>query len=292
MTDLALELGISISTVSRALSGHPGVGHATKARVLNLAQHYHYQPNQMASALRKGQSKLLGIVMPHIGGRFFPSVMQGIEMAARKAGYSAIICQSNEDAQQEQRHLDILVGAQVAGVLVSLTRGTRDYQHLNLLRSRGLPMVFFDRVIEGVGVNAVVLDDRAAGYISTRHLLSQGCRRIGHLAGPQHMNIYKNRLMGHLDALREANIVPDESLIITIDMMPGQASTATRQLLGCASRPDGLFAASDTAALEAMREVTRQGLQVPADVAISGFSNDTFTAVTVPALTTIDQCPE
>lgn len=293
MADLARELGISTSTVSRALSNHPRVAPAMRQRVLKLAAQYHYQPNQLAAALRKGHSKLLGIVVPYLDGHFFPSVLHGIEAAASRAGYSVLICQSNEDAGQEQRHLTTLVGAQVAGVLVSLARNTRDYQHFTQLRQRGLPLVFFDRTMEGPNVNAVVLDDRQAGHAATRHLLGQGCRRIAHLAGPPHLSIYHQRYQGYLDALREANLPADESLVLHTDMTAAQATTAMQQLLARAERPDGVVAAGDYAALAAMQEAGRQGLQVPADVAITGFSNETFTAVTVPSITTIDQrCEE
>ncbi|TGE08643.1 LacI family DNA-binding transcriptional regulator [Hymenobacter fodinae] len=293
MADLARELGVSMTTISRALSDHYSIGPAMKQKVLKLAKKYNYQPNRLASALRKGKSQLLGIVVPYIEGRFFPSVVHGIESAASKAGYNVIICQSNEDVAQERRNLDILLSAQVAGVLVSLSRTTRDFRHFEKLRSRGLPLVFFDRIVEGDNVNAVVLDDQEGGYVATRHLIEQGCRRIAHIAGPQHLNIYKNRRQGYLDALREAGLPEDESLIVYTDMVQSQAVDAMRELLAAPNRPDGVFAAGDYGALGAQQEVQRQGLRVPQDVAIAGFSNETFTVVTEPSLTTIDQrCEE
>lgn len=293
MADLARELSVSMTTISRALSDHHSIGPAMKQRVLKLAKKYNYQPNRLASALRKGKSQLLGIIVPYIEGRFFPSVVHGIESAASKAGYNVIICQSNEDVGQERRNLEILLSAQVAGILVSLSRTTLDFRHFEKVRSRGLPLVFFDRIVEGDNVNAVVLDDHEGGCISTRHLLSQGCRRIAHLAGPQHLNIYKNRRQGYLDALREAGIAEDESLILYSDMGQDQGAEAMRQLLASGNPPDGIFAAGDYSALGAMQEARRQGLRVPEDVAISGFSNEAFTVITEPSLTTIDQrCEE
>ncbi|WP_139921338.1 LacI family DNA-binding transcriptional regulator [Hymenobacter sp. DG01] len=293
MADLARELGVSMTTISRALSDHHSIGPAMKQKVLKLAKKYNYQPNRLASALRKGKSQLLGIVVPYIEGRFFPSVVHGIETAASKAGYNVIICQSNEDVAQERRNLDILLSAQVAGILVSLSRTTRDFRHFEKVRGRGLPLVFFDRVVEGDNVNAVVLDDQEGGYLSTRHLIAQGCRRIAHLAGPQHLNIYRNRRQGYLDALREAGLPEDESLILYSDMAQDQAAEGLRQLLATARPPDGVFAAGDYAALGALQEAQRQGLRVPEDVAISGFSNETFTTITQPPITTVDQrCEE
>ncbi|UOQ70247.1 LacI family DNA-binding transcriptional regulator [Hymenobacter cellulosilyticus] len=293
MADLARELGVSMTTISRALSDHHSIGPAMKQKVLKLAKKYNYQPNRLASALRKGKSQLIGIIVPYIEGRFFPSVVHGIETAASKAGYNVIICQSNEDVAQERRNLEILLSAQVAGILVSLSRTTLDVRHFEKVRSRGLPLVFFDRIVEGDNVNAVVLNDQEGGYLSTRHLLSQGCRRIAHLAGPQHLNIYKNRRQGYLDALREAGIAEDEQLIHYADMSQEQGSTAMRQLLTLPEPPDAVFAAGDYSALGAMQEARRQGLRVPQDMAITGFSNETFTLITEPAMTTIDQrCEE
>ena len=293
MADLARELGVSMTTISRALSDHHSIGLAMKQKVLKLSKKYNYQPNRMASALRKGKSQLLGIVVPYIEGRFFPSVVHGIETAARKAGYNVIICQSNEDVAQERRNLDTLLSAQVAGVLVSLSRTTRDFRHFDKIRSRGLPLVFFDRIVEGDNVNAVVLNDQEGGYISTRHLLSQGCRRIAHLAGPQHLNIYKNRRQGYLDALREAGLPEDESLMTYSDMAQQDGVEGMRQLLASASPPDAVFAGGDYCALGAMQEALRQGLRVPEDMAISGFSNEPFTVVTDPTITSVDQrCEE
>ena len=293
MADLARELGVSMTTISRALSDHFSIGPAMKQKVLKLAKKYSYQPNHLASALRKGKSKLLGIMVPYIEGRFFPSVVHSIETAASKAGYNVIICQSNEDVLQEQRSLESLLSAQVAGVLVSLSRTTLDHRHFNKLRSRGVPLVYFDRVVEGENVNAVVLDDREGGYLSTRHLIGQGCRRIAHLAGPQHLNIYKNRRQGYFDALREAGLPEEESLVVYSDMLQEQGAEGLRQLLTLPRPPDAVFAAGDYCALGAMQEARRQGLRIPADLAIAGFSNESFTVVTEPTITTVDQrCEE
>jgi LacI family transcriptional regulator len=293
MADLARELGVSMTTVSRALSDHFSIGPEMKLKVQKLAKQYNYQPNRMASALRKGQSKLLGIIVPYIEGRFFPKVVHGIETAARKAGYNVIICQSGEDMAQERRNVESLLSAQVAGILVSVSRTTDDFRHFEKVRERGLPLVFFDRVMPGDTVNAVVLNDQEGGYLSTRHLLAQGCRRIAHLTGPQSLNIYRNRRQGYLDALREAGLPLDEALISYSDMSPEAAAEATRRWLALPEPPDAVFAAGDYAALGVLEEAERQGRRVPADLAISGFSNEAFTTIAKLSITTVDQrCEE
>ncbi|QHJ09122.1 LacI family DNA-binding transcriptional regulator [Hymenobacter busanensis] len=293
MADLARELGVSMTTISRALSDHYSIGPEMKQKVLKLAKKYNYQPNRMASALRKGKSKLLGIIVPYIEGHFFPKVVHGIETAARHAGYNVIICQSSEDVAQERRNIELLLSAQVAGVLVSVSRTTTDSAHFDKVRSRGLPLVFFDRLIAGDDVNAVVLNDYEGGYLSTRHLLAQGCRRVAHVAGPQNLSIYKNRRQGYLDALRYAGLPADEALIGYTDMTQAAGAELAQQWLALPHPPDGVFAAGDYSALGVLQEAERQGRRVPADLAIGGFSNETFTVITKPTITTVDQrCEE
>ncbi|MGI4734366.1 MAG: LacI family DNA-binding transcriptional regulator [Janthinobacterium lividum] len=293
MADLARELGVSMTTVSRALSDHHSIGAATKQRVLKLAKKLNYQPNHLAAALRKGQSRLLGVVVPYIEGKFFPSVIQGIEQAASKAGFSVIVCQSHEEVQLERRNVETLLHAQVAGVLVSLARNTQEFHHFDKVRSRGIPLVFFDRIPTTGLINSVVLDDQQGGFQATRHLLEQGCRRIAHLAGPQHLNIYRQRRQGYLDALAAYNIEPDEALTVYSDMTTEEGAQAMRQLLALPNPLDGVFGAGDSVILGALQMLKSQGIRVPQDIALAGFSNEGFTAITEPQLTSVDQrCEE
>ena len=293
MADLARELGVSMTTISRALSDHHSIGAATKQRVLKLAKKLNYQPNHLAAALRKGQSRLLGVVVPYIEGKFFPSVIQGIEQAASKAGFSVIVCQSHEDVQLERRNVETLLHAQVAGVLVSLARNTQQFQHFDKVRSRGVPLVFFDRIPATGLVNSVVLNDREGAFQTTRHLLEQGCRRIAHLAGPQHLNIYHQRRQGYLDALATYNLPAPEELLDYSDMTLEDGASAMRRLLALPTPPDGVFGAGDSVILGALQVLKNQGIRVPQDVALAGFSNESFTVITEPQLTSVDQrCEE
>ena len=293
MADLARELGVSMTTISRALSDHHSIGPATKQAVLKLAKKLNYQPNHLAAALRKGESRLLGVIVPYIEGRFFASVVHGIETAASKAGYSVIICQSNEDVMQERKNLETLLSAQVAGILVSVSRTTIDFRHFEKVRKHGVPLVFFDRIIEGDHVNAVVLNDREGGYQATRHLLEQGCRRIAHFAGMQHLNIYKNRRQGYLDALLSYGITPDDSLIVDCEMTVEDGRESMARLLALPNPPDAVFSAGDTAILGALQLLKSRGIRVPQDVALAGYSNEALTMVAEPMLTSVDQrCEE
>ncbi|MBC6611233.1 LacI family DNA-binding transcriptional regulator [Hymenobacter sp. BT507] len=289
ITDLAQQLGISVSTVSRALSNHPSISDATKQRVWKLAKELHYQPNHLAAGLRKGRSKLLGVIVPHIDGHFFTLVVKGIETVATKAGFNVLICQSNEDVAHERQNIETLLGAQVEGILVSLSRTTRDFRHFEKVQRQQIPLVFFDRVLDGLDVSAVVLDDRAGGYQSTKHLIQQGYRRIAHFGGPQHLNIYKDRRQGYLDALREHDLPVEEDLIHIGNMKMEDGAAGIAHLLALPNPPDAVFSASDFAAVGALQALKQRGLRVPQDMALAGFSNETFTSLTEPMLTTIDQ---
>ena len=293
MSDLAQELGVSVTTISRALSDHHSIGPATKQKVLKLAKKLNYQPNHMAAALRKGKSKLLGVMVPHIEGRFFPSIVHGIETIASRAGFNVLICQSHEDAVQERKNIETLLSAQVAGILVSVARGTTDFKHFEKVTKRNIPLVFYDRIQESDSVNAVVLNDREAAYQTTCHLLDQGCRRVAHLAGAQHLNIYRNRLLGYQDALRSYNIPLNDDLVITCGMTQEEGTAAMHRLLVLPQPPDAIFGAGDYVVLGALQVLKKKGIRVPQEMMLAGFSNEPFTLITEPQLTSVDQrCEE
>ncbi|WP_460615467.1 LacI family DNA-binding transcriptional regulator [Hymenobacter seoulensis] len=286
---MAKQLNVSVSTVSRALSDSDSISEATKKRVWQLAQELHYQPNTMAAGLRTGRSNLLGVMVPHIDGHFFSSVMHGIESVARKAGYNVMICQSNEDVESERKNIDTLIKAQVEGILVSLSRTTHDSRHFEKVSKRGIPLVFFDRMLDDVQASAVVIDDHQGAYVVVRHLLDQGCRRIAHFAGPQHLNIYKLRQQGYVDALRSHGLAPEDDLIFTCDMTLEEGMDGMKQLLRLPNPPDAVFSSSDFSAVGALQVLKERGIRVPEDIALAGFSNETFTSLTEPRLTSVDQ---
>jgi len=294
ITDLAKALGLSASTISRALADHHDVSEATKARVRQLAKELHYQPNPLAAGLRRGRSNTLGVIVPHITGYFFPEVIHGISSEASAAGFNVMICQSNEDTQQEKQIIELLMGAQVAGILLSLSDTTTDFEHFEAVRQQGVPLVFFDRVVQdfkGPNVTSVTLNDYLGAYQVVEHLLAQGCRRIAHFTGPLHVNIHKNRHQGYLDALAAHGLVPDPRLIAFCELSQQGGAAAMRGLmrLSPTRRPDGVFSSNDLAAVGGMQVAKKLGFRVPEDVAIAGFSNEVFTQLTEPALTTVDQ---
>ncbi|QHJ07008.1 LacI family DNA-binding transcriptional regulator [Hymenobacter busanensis] len=291
---MAKALNLSASTISRALSDHADVSEATKQRVRQLAEELHYQPNQLAAALRRGRSNTLGVLVPHITGHFFPEVVNGIAVEASKAGYNVMIFQSNEDVQQEKKNLELLMNAQVEGILVSLANTTQDFAHFDAVRGQGVPLVFFDRVVEGFdgpNVGTVVLDDYQGAYQVVSHLIEQGCSRIAHFTGPLHLNIHRNRHQGYLDALTAHGMPIEQELIAFCEMNLKGGKQAMRSLLKlpAGQRPDAVFSSNDLAAVGAMQVAKERRLRVPDDVAIVGFSNEVFTSLTEPMLSSVDQ---
>lgn len=258
-----------------------------------VAEELQYQPNHLAAALRNGRSNTLGVIVPHIDGHFFALVMKGVEAVANQAGFNVMLCMSNEDYAHERKNVETLLNAQVDGILVSLARTTRDFRHFDKVRKHGVPLVFFDRILEGSDVSAVVLDDYAGGYQVTRHLVEQGCRRIAHFGGPQHLNIYKNRYLGYQQALRDYDRPVEDELVIFGDMGLDDGIEGMSRLLALPQRPDAVFSASDFSLVGALQVLKERQLRAPQDVALAGFSNETFTAFTEPQLTSVDQqCEE
>ncbi len=294
LLDLAKTLGLAASTVSRALADHHDVSAATKARVRALAAELHYQPNPLAAGLRRGRSNTLGVVVPHLTGYFFAQVIEGIASEARQAGFSVMVCQSDENAAHEAQAIELLINAQVAGILVSRSDATQDFAHFEAARQQGIPLVFFDRVVEGLkgpNISSVTLNDYLGARQVVEHLLAQGCRRVAHLTGPLTVNIHRHRHQGYLDALAAAGLTPDPRLTVLCELSQQGGGQAMRRLLHLSPkrRPDAVFASNDLAAVGGLQVARRQGVRVPQDLALAGFSNEVFTTLTEPPLTSVDQ---
>lgn len=292
IVDLAKELNVSVSTISRALSNHPSISDATKKKVWKIAKELNYQPNHIAAALRKGKSNILGVMVPTINRSFFASVVRGIETVANEAGYNVMICQSNDAAESEIKNIEALLKTQVEGIIVSIARTTLDFSHFEKVKKRGLPLVLFDRAFDELNVSSVVLDDYQGAYKVVEHLIKQGCKRIAHFAGQEHLNIYKNRLRGYQDALAEHGIAFDEQLVVRSNLSLEAGREGADKLLHLPIPPDAVFSASDYAALGAMQFLKAQHIKIPEKIALAGFGNEPLTSFTEPMLTTVEQHSE
>jgi len=286
--DIARILGVSASTVSRALKNHPDISEATKLAVNELAEKLKYEPNAVALSLKHSRSQTIGVIIPEIVHYFFSSVISGIEDVAYDAGFTVIICQSNEKYDREVANVKALLSHRVDGILVSISKETSRFDHLYAIQERGVPMVFFDRIISEIQTNHVIIDDRKAAYDATKHLIDGGRKRIAHFAGPQNLLLGRERKEGYLQALKEVGLPVDPDLIIEADSFE-KAIIATNRLLDMESVPDGLFAVNDLTAIGAMQTLQRRGMKIPKDIAVVGFSDGRFSGITEPNLTSVDQ---
>lgn len=287
--DIARELKISASTVSRALNDNPRISLKTREKIKAIANSLGYRPNTLASNLRNKKSNTIGIVVPLINRHFFSSVISGVEDIAYKAGYTVVISQSNDLASKEIEIVHSMFTNRVDGLIISIAMQTETFDHLKLFRKKHIPLVFFDRAVPEIETDKIVVDDYAGGFMVTKHLIDQGYQRIGHLAGPQNLMTYLYRKNGYLDALKQNGILYDESLVIENQLTSEEGSVAAQQLMSLSSPPDAIFCGNDTTALSVMIYLRDRGFRIPQDIGIVGFSNEPFSKVVSPSISTIAQ---
>ena len=289
IVDIAKKLNLSKSTVSRVLTGDSRVSEKTRKAVLELAEQLDYQRNMLSISLLKRQSNTIGIIVPEFISSYFPQVIMGAQTVASAAGYNTIICHSNENYHTEVANTKLMIANQVDGVLVSITKETRNFDHLTVFQRKGIPIVFYNRVCEDMNVPKVIVDDYDGAYRAVEHLIKRKKKRIAHLAGPDTLPISVKRLNGYRDALKKYNIPIDEELIIPYDLTLAKVKIYVNHLLRLENPPDAIFAINDPTAIEAIQIVKKKGLQVPRDIAIVGFSNDNLSGLIEPSLTTVSQ---
>ena len=286
--DIARELGISPSTVSKALKGHPDISPATKKAVRELVEKWNYKPDPIALSLKSGLSKTIGVIVPEIVHYFFSTVISGIEDLAYDSGYHVMFCQSNESYEREVKAVETLLSSRVDGILVSLSKVTDNFDHFRNITKAGIPLVFFDRICDVLETDRVVVDDEAGAYEAAKHLIETGCRNIVHLSGPQNPLIGKNRKDGFIRALKEYNFQSIENNIVKCDTAE-EARIIVPEILGRKIPPDGIFAVNDLTAAEAMKIVKQNGFKVPDDISIIGFTSGMISDITDPPLTSVEQ---
>jgi len=290
--DIAEQLSITASTVSRALKDHPRISDSTKEQVIETAKKLNYHPNHIAAALRKGKSNIIGVIIPMADRDFFASIIRGIEEVINQAGYRVIISQSNDSPEKEKSNITALLESQVDGILASYAKETTEFSHYKEIINRDVPLILFDRLhetLESMEVGSVVINDYLGAYKATEHLIRQGCKRIAHFSGHQHISIYKERRRGYEEALKQYDIPVDESLVIESNLKLDAGRELGKQLLSWNELPDAIFSASDYGSVGAMEVFKNNGIQIPTDIALVGFSNESFTSFVEPELTTVDQ---
>ncbi len=286
--DIASDLKVSVSTVSRALRGMPDVNPQTLKAVLQHAEKIDYQPNMAALSLVKKQSQTIGIIVPNMD-YFFATAIRGIDEAALEAGYTIMICQSNESYGREVVNTKRLMASSVDGLIVSLSSETNNIDHFRRVLQKDVPIVFFDRTSTDLNVSGVVLDNSYGAEQAVTHLFEQGCQRIALLGSHEFMSISKLRENGYRNALKKEGLKIDESLIFHCDFNQESAYQATLQLLGKRNPPDAIFAVSDRLALGAFVAIKDKGLRIPQDVAIVGFNDEPIMSLLTPKLSSVAQ---
>ncbi|MBI9033611.1 MAG: LacI family DNA-binding transcriptional regulator [Bacteroidales bacterium] len=286
--DLARILNVSVSTISRALKDHPDISDKTKKAVVELAEKLNYRPNEWALSLKKQKSHIIGVMVPEMVHHFFSSVIGGIESIAYNLGYQIMIFHSNESYEREVLLTEALLSYRLDGLIVSMTKQTKNFDHFRMLENAGIPIVYFDRIIDEMESNKVVFDDFNAAFHVVEHLVRQGCKKIVHLAGPENMPIARERKNGFLNALETFNLPVKEQFIFHCDNYE-MAQEKLPELLDQYPEIDGLFAVNDLTAIGAMKAIKAKGLRIPQDVKVAGFTNEISSGIYDPPLTTVDQ---
>lgn len=292
--DIANELGISTSTVSRALKDNPKISKETRERVQAFADLYNYKPNTLALKLRNNKTMTIGIIIPEIVHHFFSKVISGVEKIANEKDYNVMVCLSNESYEKEVLNMQMMVDGNVDGLLVSIAKETlekQDFSHFEALDDYGIPLVLFDRVTNKIDCDKVIVDDIGAGYKATQHLIDLGCKRIALLATPDHVNVGALRKIGYEKAFADNFLNLDKSKIIRVNEMSdidikGQIESVFNNE---EERPDGIVAVNEIYAAHATKIAMEKGMMVPQDIAIIGFTDGLISQFSTPSLSTIVQ---
>ena len=289
LKQLSKELGLSISSVSKALSNSPEISEATKKKVLSKAKEFNYQANPFASNLRNKKSKTIAVIIPEIANNFFSLAINGVESYAQRKNYHVLIYQTHEDLQKEVSVAKHLMNGRVDGVIISISRQTSNTEHLEALEHKGIPVVYFDRVNENNHSPKVITNDYESAFLGTEHLLQKGCTKIAFLSFSKLLFISTNRLKGYSDALKKAGIKKDNSLIVQCDNDKIANKKLIHKLLTSAGKPDAVFACVEELAISTYEICEEIDIKIPKNIKVMSFSNLQTASILRPSLTSITQ---
>ena len=290
ITEIAQELGISPSTVSRALNNHPAISNKTRKAVVKLAQKLNYQPNLLALNVLKKRTNLIGVIVPEITSYFFSSVINGIQDLVKQSGINMIIGQSNESYAEEKNIVQTFASIRVDGFLISPSSKTKTYDHLDMLVENNIPLVIFDRDCEKMNIDKVFVDEYSGAFQAVEHLIKNGCRKIAHIAGEQTLSTARHRLRAYKDALEKHKLPIDEDyIVISKGFTPKHGIKPTKKLLNNPVRPDAIFAVNDGVAIGAMYVIKGAGIKIPEDISVIGFDDEPHSSYFKPSLSTVMQ---
>ncbi|MDO5979429.1 LacI family DNA-binding transcriptional regulator [Flavivirga spongiicola] len=292
LKQIAEELNISVTTVSKALKDYPDVSKKTRQRVLDLAKDLNYIPNSFAVSLRMQQSKTIGVIVPATVHHFFSNVIKGILKEAEKKDYLVILLHSNENYELEKKQVDLLISKGVDGILISLSNKTNNFEHLQKIIDHDIPLVLFDKIAKTVKCSKVIVDDRKAAYDVVSHLIKKGHRRIAHFRGDLNPQNSIDRFLGYKQALLDHDIDFDPTLVYMCnnnsDFEDGY-SNAEKLLKDHGKTIDAIFTITDVIAIGIIKYFTDHNIKIPEDIALFGFSNWFMASVISPALSSVEQ---
>ena len=287
--DIASVLNISAAAVSKALHNDSRISEKTKIAVRQVAENLQYQPNHLASALRSGKSHLVGVIVPRTNSNFFSSVIQNIEEVLNKKGYSIIITQSNESYQKECDSIDTLLYTQVDGIIASMANETVDLSAYAKIKSKGIPLILFDRGENDLNVDYIGIDDYNSSHLIVEHLVENDCKRIAHIGGYKRTRIFNNRIRGYIDALKKHHLPLDDELLTESGLTIEDGREKMLELLSLDTQPDAVYVAGDYAALGALQVLKEKNIRIPEDIALVGFGNEPFTDMVTPRISSVHQ---
>lgn len=290
LKQIARELDVSVSTVSKALRDSIEISEDTRHKIKAFAKLYNYKPNNIALSLKNRKTKTIGVIIPEIIHHFFTTVISGIEQVANEKGYHVIICMSNNSFYKEVINMELLANGSTDGFIISVAKETqqkRDYHHLQEVIDQGMPLVMFDRVIDEINCDKVVIDDVIGAKKAVQHLIDKQCKNVALISTVDYVSVGKLRTQGYLEALKENRIEIQEDHILKIEDFNNSEKEIKDFLQG--KKVDGVFAVNEHFAIYAIKAFTDQGLKVPDDVSVVGFTNGELSKLFIPSLTTVSQ---
>lgn len=291
---IAKELDVSISTVSKALRDSAEISEDTRQKIKAFAKLYNYKPNNIALSLKNRKTRTIGIIIPQIVHHFFTTVIRGVEQMAREHNYNVIITLSNNDFDKEVLNMELLANGSTDGFIVSLSKETLqkdDFRHLTEAIDQGMPVVMFDRIVDEIPCDKVLIDDREGAKLGVNHLIKTGCKKIAIITTEDYITVGRLRTKGYMEALESAGIAVDPKLILkldAIDFLDNQAMARIKHFLK-GKDIDGVFTINEIFAVSAAKYIMEADKNIPGDVGIVSFSDGELSQHFVPSLTTVSQ---
>ncbi|MFZ4678667.1 MAG: LacI family DNA-binding transcriptional regulator [Flavobacterium sp.] len=290
LKQIAETLGISITTVSKALKNYPDVSPKTRKAVLELAESLSYTPNSFAVNLRTKESRTIGLIIPEVVHHFFSNVINGIIDEAEKNGYLVIILQSNESLELEKKQVELLMNKRVDGIIMSLSNESNDDEHIKEILRKEVPFVMFDKISKLIPCSKVIINDQKAAFNAVEHLIQKGCRKIAHIRGPVNPQNAIDRFLGYKKALEKNNIPFDTKLVYTCKNVTFEEGLEfAKQIAIEHPDVDGIFVITDLVAVGVLAHFNEVCIKIPNQVKVIGFSNWFMSQVITPKLSTVDQ---